>query len=114
MIKNIEDKFYREELECIIDSDWGRVYLHTEAQARGIELLKTIFGIASISPVITTSADLDEITKTTLNYSSKLLNDNQTFALRTRRTGKHEFTSIDLARHVGKMILEHFKDKQFP
>ncbi len=112
LIKNIEDKFLREKLDCFIDSDWGRIYLHTEDETRGIKILTTIFGITSLSPVITCSSDLVEITETTVNYTKKLVKKHQTFALRTRRTGKHKYTSMELAEYVGREILDRLKDKK--
>ncbi len=110
MIRNIEDKFLRAGTDCIIESDWGRIYLHTDDEGLGIRLLTTIFGIISVSPVITTSSDISEITQKVVEYGKTLLTSKQTFALRTRRTGTHKYTSMDLARHLGSVILDRFND----
>ena len=112
LIKNIEDKFLRVDLDCFIDSDWGRIYLHTDDQELGIGLLSSVFGITSVSPVINSSDALDEITETVVHYSRDLLKPGKTFALRTRRTGEHPYTSIGLAEHVGAAILNAYSDKK--
>jgi thiamine biosynthesis protein ThiI len=100
------------DLNCIIDSDWGRIYIQTSDEKVGIGLLTKIFGISSISPVISINDELEEITKTVLEFSKGLLSTGQSFALRTRRTGKHPFTSMELAQHLGKEILDNFKNKK--
>lgn len=112
MIRNIEDKFLRAELDCFVETDWGRIYLNTNDQARGISLLSKVFGITSISPVHMVSNRIEEITDIVVEYAERLLKDGQTFALRTRRTGKHNYTSMELAQVVGKAILERLKDKK--
>jgi thiamine biosynthesis protein ThiI len=111
MIKNIENKFLDAKLDCFIDSDWGRIYSTTEDKAQGLKMLRTVFGISSISPVLKYSDALDEITDAAVEYAKKLLKPNQSFALRTRRTGQHKFTSQDVAVHVGDAILSKLKDK---
>ncbi|WP_455392000.1 THUMP domain-containing protein [[Eubacterium] cellulosolvens] len=112
MLRNIEDKFLRAKLDCFIDTDWGRIYLDTNDQAKGIELLSTVFGITSVSPVITTSADIKDITDAVLAYATELLKPDTTFALRTRRTGKHDYTSMELAQVIGKAILDRFAERR--
>jgi len=112
LIKNIEDKFLKAELDCFIESDWGRIYLTTDNQLQGLKLLKTVFGIFSISPVVNFSDDLDEITSAAVDYAKDLLTMGQSFALRTRRTGQHKYTSQDIANHVGAAILNGLKDRK--
>lgn len=112
MIKNIEDKFLRVGLDCFIDSAWGRVYLNTDDQSQGINLLSTVFGITSVSPVNTSNDNIEDIIQITVGYAKILLEDGQSFALRTRRTGKHSYTSMELAQVVGKAILEQLENKK--
>ncbi|MHC4891677.1 MAG: THUMP domain-containing protein [Planctomycetota bacterium] len=111
MIRNIEDKFLKTGANCFIDSDWGRIYLTTDDQNTGLEILTKIFGITSVSPVVQVSDELSEITDTVLEYSNELLSNGNTFAMRTRRTGKHGFTSMELAQKLGKAILDQYPDR---
>ncbi len=110
MIRNIEDKFLAEDLDCFIEPDWGRIYLQTSDTKRGIELLRTIFGLTSLSPVITTDSEIDNISRTTVDYARAILSSNQSFALRTRRVGTHNYTSMSLAEHVGREILKELSE----
>ncbi len=111
MIENIENKFIRNNIDCFINTEWGRIYLETDAKEMGIKILRTIFGLTSFSPVIKINANLDTITDTTINFVKDILQPGKTFALRCRRTGQHKYTSIQLAEHVGAEILNIYKDK---
>ena len=110
MIRNIEDKFLKADLDCFIDSDWGRIYLHTDDQPQGLRILSTVFGITSVSPVTTSSDKIEDITETVLKHAKTLLKPRQSFAIRTRRTGKHVYTSQDLAHHLGSAVLDKYED----
>jgi thiamine biosynthesis protein ThiI len=70
-----------------------------------------VFGISSISPVITTSNRIEEISKIVVDYAKELICSGQSFALRTRRTGKHPYTSMELAKVLGSEVLDSFKGK---
>jgi thiamine biosynthesis protein ThiI len=111
MVKNIEDKFLSAGLDCFISSDWGRIFIDTEEKNKGINILQTVFGLTSVSPVINSTSDLKDITDTTISLVDGLLNSNQSFALRTRRTGQHKYTSMELAQQLGSAILESFPEK---
>ena len=110
LIKNIESKFLNAGQDCFIDSDWGRIYVHTDDAALGIRLLVTVFGVFSVSPVIAQSANLEEISEAAVDYAKSLLKHGQSFALRTRRIGTHEFTSQDVAVRVGEAIRTRLKE----
>jgi len=73
-----------------------------------IKILKNAFGVHSISPAIRTSHNLKNITERTIEVGNEVLGKNDTFALRVRRSGKHSYTSIEVAQIVGKAIIEEF------
>jgi thiamine biosynthesis protein ThiI len=55
---------------------------------------------------------MEDIIEAVLEFSNDKLNDNMTFAIRARRTGKHDFTSMDLAKKLGSSILDKYKDRK--
>ena len=112
MINNIENKFLDAGIDCFINIDWGRIYLETDKLEDSIRLLQTVFGLTSVSPVLTTTSNLIDITEATIDFSKTLLYSDASFALRTRRTGEHDFTSMSLAEHVGSAILDRFKERE--
>ncbi|MBN1215289.1 MAG: hypothetical protein JXA99_07570 [Candidatus Lokiarchaeota archaeon] len=77
---------------------------------KSIMIFKRIFGIYSISPTLRTLSNLKNISEKTIFLSEKILEYGDTFALRVKRAGKHDFKSHDIGREVGKNIIEYFKD----
>ncbi|MHA2288828.1 MAG: THUMP domain-containing protein [Promethearchaeota archaeon] len=75
-----------------------------------INVLKNAFGAHSISPAIRTSNKLKNITERTIEVGSEVLEENDTFALRVKRSGNHSFTSIEAAQIVGKAVIEGFPE----
>ncbi|TFF85186.1 hypothetical protein EU523_00305, partial [Candidatus Heimdallarchaeota archaeon] len=68
-------------------------------------------GITSVSPAITTTAELDDIAKTSLFLAEKTFQKGFSFAVRARRTGEHPYRSIDLERKIGGHLFEHLQEK---
>ena len=75
---------------------------------RAINILKNAFGVHSISPAIRTSNNLKNITERTIEVGKEVLEKDNTFALRVKRSGSHSFTSIEVAQIVGKAIIDEF------
>lgn len=75
-----------------------------------IKIIKRIFGVYSLSPALRTSIDLDNIIERVIEMGNNILEPNDTFALRVKRSGNHQFTSKDIAEKGGEAILTHFKD----
>lgn len=75
---------------------------------RAIKTLSKTFGVYSISPAIRTSNRMKNIIERTLEVGAKILTLEDTFALRVKRSGDHDFSSQDVARKAGKAILDHF------
>ncbi len=73
-----------------------------------IEVIKNAFGVHSLSPAIRTSNNLKNITERTIELAQDILDQKDTFALRVKRSGKHSYTSIEVAQIVGKAIIDNF------
>ncbi|MEM3526609.1 MAG: tRNA uracil 4-sulfurtransferase ThiI, partial [Candidatus Jordarchaeaceae archaeon] len=83
----------------------GRIFLNSESPRIVCETLSNIFGIVSTSPVLETSADIDEIVRLSEQVAEMIIGPNETFAVRARRMGTHKFTSLEVERVVGEAIL---------
>ncbi|MBI5253996.1 MAG: tRNA 4-thiouridine(8) synthase ThiI [Euryarchaeota archaeon] len=97
LIKNI-----KQALECRVKKERGRIWVEAGEEARS--KLKKIFGIRSFSSCV--HCGLDGLEETFLNFAEKSLEGKKSFALRVRRTGKHAFTSQDIARKLGAKVQE--------
>lgn len=112
LVNNILDSIAKEGIECLIERERGRIFIETHDVNRAIKRLRRIFGIASISSVRSCSSRLEEMRSFAVEYSAPLFMRGSTFALRVRRTGNHNFSSMDVARDLGSAILEANKEKE--
>ena len=95
-----------------LSKDSSRIFFFfkNKDMCNAIEVLKKVFGIYSISPTLRTSNKINNISERVIEIAKEILQKGDTFALRVRRSGTHEFTSIDVARIVGKNIIEELSD----
>jgi tRNA uracil 4-sulfurtransferase len=98
----------QESISVKIVMERGRFFLHTSHIKKATDVLKKVFGIVSFSPVWDTSAELSVLTRDVLNVLSPFINSKTSFALRVRRSGTHEYTSQDVAVHVGQAVCDYF------
>ncbi len=115
LMRNIKNMLQRSEIpfhKYHLSKDSTRVlfFFKNEDILRAAELLKRVFGIHSFSPALKTSSNLKNIVERILEVSDKVLNKGDTFALRVKRSGKHDFSSKDVAIKGGKAILDNFKE----
>jgi len=110
LVENIENGFMNENLECIIDSQWGRILVHTDGIDKGVEILSRIFGVSSVSIADRGEGGLEKIIDSAVDYAGDRLKKGHRFAVRARRYGEHDFTSIELAEKIGASILDKYKD----
>ncbi|MFA5771486.1 MAG: THUMP domain-containing protein [Thermoplasmata archaeon] len=104
LIKNIEDVFLINNLDCIIERQWGRIFVYTGDAGKGINLLKRVLGIVSVSEAIETTSKIEDICKTAAEFSKVLIKKGQSFAIRCRRTGTHKYTSQEAAKETGDAV----------
>ncbi|MFW9899171.1 MAG: THUMP domain-containing protein [Candidatus Thorarchaeota archaeon] len=74
-----------------------------------IKALKKVFGIYSFNPALRTSNKIKNITEKLVLVGQKILQKGDTFALRVKRSGKHEYTSHDIAVKGGQAIIDNFR-----
>ena len=72
-------------------------------------LANLIPGVASVSEVIKTKTQKEEIFDAVEEHFLKEIEQHDTFAVKVRRTGQHNFTSVELASMIGSFILERVK-----
>lgn len=89
----------------------GRIYLYAELTEKLDNILKKIMGIKSYSETIEGTDRIDSISKITLNLAVKVINENDSFALKVRRTGEHDYSSMDVAKEMGSRIMEELEER---
>ena len=89
----------------------GRFYLKTKSTIRATSQLAKVFGISSISPAVETTSEIDDIIKYGLKLAEIALKNGNSFAVRCKRVGKHNFSSSDIQKQLGKKVLDYFDQK---
>ncbi|RAP49156.1 MAG: tRNA 4-thiouridine(8) synthase ThiI [Methanosphaera sp. rholeuAM74] len=108
LIKNIQS-----ELDCQVDNDQGRLTLITDEKREKVcDVLSRVFGIVSYSPVIETITDKEKITQTIESLIKSVVEkkefkpEKDSFAVRCRRVGNHDFTSQEMAAYCGSVVIK--------
>jgi len=106
LVNNIKKALNTKQISNKIKKERGRIYVYTEKIKDGIDVLKKVFGIYSVSPAVKTQSDLSVISKLATQISKDFLTKEKSFAVRATRTGKHDFTSQDVAVKIGSDIVK--------
>ncbi|MHA1686667.1 MAG: THUMP domain-containing protein [Candidatus Heimdallarchaeaceae archaeon] len=104
-IKNILELLGYEDAQ-IIDS-YSRIYVKGSNLSKVLELLSTIIpGISSISFAYEVKTDIKTIKQCIKDKFVNVLSKKENFAVRVKRTGAHDFTSMELAAELGEFVLK--------
>ena len=83
----------------------GLVIVETEDENAEEKILEIPEVERAIPVIVEVPAELDEIVSAAEKIA-QLIEENQTFAVKTKRRGKHDFTSMDVNRELGARIRE--------
>ncbi len=111
--QNIRKLLARVHADVSVEGSWDRVDVEVpdgqELLAPTLEALGRIPGISTIQEIsVYPLQDLDDIAEKALaDYGDRL--EGRTFSVRARRVGTHSFTSSEVERHVGGVLLSRSK-----
>jgi thiamine biosynthesis protein ThiI len=91
---------------CVISQARGRVFIDSDDWRKSCEILSRTFGVVSFSPVTKVSSEVEELKKAVLEFSKPLMFKDAAFAVRSRRSGNHPYTSQEIAGTLGEAILK--------
>ena len=109
LMNNIKNALKREAIKFHkyqMSKDSSRVFFffNNEDILNAIHIILRVFGIHSISPALRTSDKVKNIIERSIDVAKNILKPNESFAVGVKRSGNHDFTSIELASLVGKEI----------
>jgi len=84
----------------------GRIFIDTKAPREIEKRLVLVPGVVSVSSATKTEATLEAVRSVAVREAKKLLSPGSSFAVLTRRIGKHPFSSQDINEEVGAAILD--------
>lgn len=101
LISNIRDALKTVGVKFKIENLWSRLIIEVDDLDKAIDVLKRVFGIHSLAIVYEYYFDgfKDIILKGVEIFKDRV--SGKTFAVRARRVGIHNFTSLDIARELG-------------
>ncbi|MFP4045437.1 MAG: tRNA sulfurtransferase [Candidatus Aenigmatarchaeota archaeon] len=106
LMENIRSGLEQRSVEGEVERGYGRVFVHTKEVEAASDVLERVFGIVSLSPAIKIETDLEKMKEVAGDLAEEKIKENETFAVRARRTGQHAFSSKDVEEQVGAEILE--------
>lgn len=106
LIKNIKNALNKIHVTHKIKKEWGRIFVYTNQISESIDILQKIFGITTISPAFQTQSDIASMSKLSVNILKEELTEEKSFALRVTRTGRHVFSSQDVAVKIGNELVK--------
>ncbi|VVB88984.1 tRNA (guanine(6)-N2)-methyltransferase [uncultured archaeon] len=83
-----------------ITREMGRIFIHSD-DPRALQSATKVFGVVSASPAYTCEATLESAAPLCKELDGIIIRDGQSFAIRARRAGNHNFTSRDVAVACG-------------
>jgi len=103
-------------IEGNVELKEGRIFIHPQDLSKAMESLKKIVGIVSFSPASVTVTNHDSIKELIQSYVEELVDKgvfsgNDSFAIRCRRVGNHDFTSQEMAAYCGSVVYGITKSK---
>ncbi len=110
-IKYVLDNHSFDDFQII--KEYSRIFIITEKPEKVCKIISSLVpGVASTSIVFHSTTNLDKIQQVIQLHFSQDIRRSKTFAVKVKRTGKHSFTSIELAAKLGEYILESSSDIQ--
>ena len=91
-----------------IKREWGRIFIETDNQ-NAAGTAADVFGVVSTSSAVTTDSTLENAAKLCADIAANLVQKNESFAIRVRRTGNHTFSSHDVAVKCGDAVWERLE-----
>jgi len=98
--------------KCQLSKDSTRIFFFFDniQIPEAIKVFEKVMGIYSFNPTLRTSNKIKNINEKLILVGNEILQNEDTFALRVKRSGSHEFSSHDVAVQGGNAIIDNFKD----
>ncbi|WP_094228657.1 tRNA uracil 4-sulfurtransferase ThiI [Methanolobus psychrotolerans] len=86
-----------------ITREWGRIFIDTD-DSRAAKAAADVFGVVSTSFAQVTDATIESAGALCAQLAEGFVVEGQSFAIRSRRTGNHSFSSRDLGMKCGDAV----------
>lgn len=93
-----------------IRRDRGRIFIHSNDPGIA-DVVANVFGVVSTSPVISTEPGLSAIAQLAADVGEAIIGKDESFAIRARKAGVHDFSSRDIGVSCGDAVYERLKGR---
>jgi thiamine biosynthesis protein ThiI len=112
LLKNIKSMLKSADVPCHgFLQKRGRIYIETQEATNTAAKVVRTFGVSSASPATHTTANIDDITQTSVDLANERMASENSFAVRCNRVGEHSYSSLDICKRVGTEILASLKNR---
>jgi thiamine biosynthesis protein ThiI len=111
MKDNLIQMFAADGVEALVEKGEARFYVTASDLDAAIASARKVFGVASISVAETCEPDMESICACAAEYSRSRMVKGKSYAVKARRAGNQNFTSMEVGRSVGDAIWNANLDK---
>lgn len=108
LIRDIRTRHSLAGTQCVITQMRGRLFVDSDDWRRSCEILSKTFGVVSFSPATPVPSDLDSLRRSVVEFAEPLVFKGASFAIRSRRSGNHPYTSQSLAGELGEAVRKSY------
>ncbi|QLC32665.1 tRNA sulfurtransferase [Halarchaeum sp. CBA1220] len=109
LAENLEAQLEARDIEGSVETEYGRLVIHTDDVAAATDAATETFGVVSASPATVVEPSLDAI-RSALADAAREHYHGGTFGVDARRAGRHDFDSRDVGREGGQAVWEAVED----
>lgn len=107
LLRNIEDALRSAAVSYVARREGGRIFIYPSDEERAAEVLRRVFGIKSLSRATEVEfSGLGDLVAKAEAFFAEVVKGRR-YAVRVRRVGLHDFTSLDAEKAIGAALLKH-------
>ncbi|MBO7352610.1 MAG: hypothetical protein J6U12_06850 [Candidatus Methanomethylophilaceae archaeon] len=111
MKNNMLDMLMQDGVEALVTSKGARFYVEAADIDAAVRSLRKVFGVASMSIAEESTSKMEDMCAVAAQYSLSRMSEGQSFAVKARREGSQDYTSLDMGREIGSAIFLANEDK---
>ena len=109
--ENILSMLVEDGVEALVTNKGARFYVEATDIDAAVRSVRRVFGVASVSIAEESTSKMEDMCSTAAEYSKSRLSEGQSFAVKARREGSQNYTSLDMGREIGSAIFLANEDK---
>lgn len=112
LAQQIEGQLIRRGIEAELSRDQGRMLLRASDTDAAVDALAHTFGVVSASPTAEVDPTPDAVADQALAIAREELPQGGSFAMKCKRAGVHDFTSLDVAKTTAARIFDGLPERE--